>query len=113
MQCEGIQAAKTSWNLYHERDDLIPKAPEIFEKLIDFYIFLVLSWQKYEVALRENENLQKENKIIMDILRELRCSIRDNRKDMKEMWNEITDRQTAINKDMGEGIRDFFREMKG
>jgi predicted nucleotide-binding protein (sugar kinase/HSP70/actin superfamily) len=63
--------------------------------------------------LRENDRLKEENKRFMDTLRELRSSIYDVQKNVREAWEEIMDRQIEINSEAGGGIRDFFRQMKG
>jgi hypothetical protein len=114
MQKEGIQAAERFWNQYHRGDGQIPKAPKIFEKLIDFYLILgFVPRQRHEMDLRENDRLKEENKRFMDILRELRSSIYDVQKNVRESWEEIMDRQIEISSEAGGGIRDFFRQMKG
>ena len=114
MQKEGIQAAKTFWNFSHQGDGLVPKAPEIFEKLIDFYLILgFVPRQRHEMDLREIDRLKEENKRFMDTLRELRSSIYNNQKNAKEAWEDIMDRQIEINSEADGGIRDFFRQMKG
>jgi hypothetical protein len=115
MQQEGIEAAKRFWNLYHDDDGLVPRAPELFEKLIDFYIILgFVPRQRHERALGENERLKRENKILTDILRELYCSVYGNGwKQMQEVWEEIMDRQRTMNRDMEGMFLVFLREMKG
>jgi len=114
MQKEGIQAAKRFWNLSHQGDGLIPKAPEIFEKLIDFYLILgFVPRKRHEIGLRENDRLKEENERFMETLKELRGSIYDDQKNAKEAWEEIMDRQIEINLEAEGAIRDFFRQMKG
>ena len=114
MQKEGIQGAKSFWNFYHQGDGLVPKAPEIFEKLIDFYLILgFVPRQRHEMDLRENDRLKEENKRFMDTLKELRSCIYHDQKNVKAAWEEIMDRQMEINSGADGGIRDFFRQMKG
>jgi hypothetical protein len=115
MQQEGIEAAKRFWNLYHDDDGLGPRAPELFEKLVDFYIFLgFVPRQRHERALVENEKLKRENKVFTDILRELYCSVYGNGgKHMQEVWEEIMDRQREMNRDMADVFLAFFRRMEG
>ena len=65
MQEEGLVAAKNYWSSSHGTDFLIPNAPEIFEKLIDFYIVLgFVPRKRYEKALEENGNLKEENTLL-------------------------------------------------
>ena len=115
MQQEGIQAAKGFWNLSHDGDGLIPKAPELFEKLIDFYIILgFVPRQRHERALGENEKLKREKKVLTDILGELYCSVYGNGgKHMQEVWEEIMDRQKEMNRDMADMFLAFFRQREG
>ncbi|MGD1075591.1 MAG: hypothetical protein ABR903_05880 [Thermodesulfovibrionales bacterium] len=115
MQQEGIEAAKRFWNLSHDGDGLIPKGPELFERLIDFYIILgFVPRQRHERALEENEKLKRENKVIKDILRELYCSVHGNGdKHTQETWEEIMDRQREMNSDMADMFLAFFRQMEG
>lgn len=114
MQQEGIEAAKRFWNLSHDGDGVVPRAPELFEKLIDFYIILgFVPRQRHERALGENEKLKRENKVLTDILRELHCSVYGNGwKQMQEVWEEIMDRQREMNRDMGDMFLAFLRQMK-
>lgn len=114
MQKEGIQGAKSFWNFYHQGDGLVPKAPEIFEKLIDFYLILgFVPRQRHEMDLRENDRLKEENKRFMDTLRELRSSIYNDQRNVKEAWEELMGRQMEISSEENGSMRDFFRQMKG
>jgi len=115
MQQEGIEAATQFWNLYHDGDGLVPRAPELFEKLIDFYIILgFVPRQRHERVLGENERLKGENKVLSDILGELYCSVHENGgKNMQEVWKEIMDRQSDIHRDMADMFLAFLRQMKG
>ena len=114
MQQEGIEGAKRFWDLYHDGDGLVPRAPELFERLIDFYIILgFVPRQRHERALGENEKLKRENKVLTDILGELCCSLYGNGgKHMQEVWEEIMDRQREMNRDMADMFLVFFRQMK-
>lgn len=114
MQQEGIEAAKRFWNLYHDGDGLVPRAPELFEKLIDFYIILgFVPRQRHERALVENEKLKRENRVLTDILRELSCSVYENGgKHMQEVWEEIMDRQGQMNRDVADMFLAFLRQLK-
>ena len=114
MEKDGIHAAERFWNQYHQGDGVVPKAPELFEKLIDFYFILgFVPRQKHEMNVKENERLKEENKRFMDILRELRSAIYDAQRNMREAWEEVMDRQVEISSGLGEGVRDFLRQMKG
>ena len=114
MQQEGIHAAKAFWSFSHQGDGLIPKAPEIFEKLIDFYLILgFVPRQRHEMDLREIDRLKEENKRFMETLSELRSSIYDDQKNVKEAWEEIMERQMEISSEADGGIRNFFIQMKG
>jgi hypothetical protein len=115
MQLEGIEAAKRFWNLSHDGDGLVPRAPELFERLIDFYLILgFVPRQRHERALGENEKLRRENKVLTDILGELYSSVYGNGgKHMQEVWEEIMDRQREMNRDMADMLLAFFRQMEG
>ena len=114
MQQEGIEAAKRFWDRSHDGDGPVPGGPELFERLIDFYIILgFVPRQRHERALGENEKLKRENKVLTDILRELYCSVYGNGgKQMQEVWEEVMDRQREMNRDMGDMFLAFFRQMK-
>ena len=99
MQERGIVAAKNYWSLSHGMDFLIPKAPEIFEKLIDFYIILGFVPRKsHEKVLEENGNLKEENTFLKNTIRELQANVLTSRaEDMQKTWQEIAGQQMGLN----------------
>lgn len=99
MQEEGIVAAKDSWSLSHGMDFLIPQAPEIFEKLIDFYIILgFVPCKRHEKVLEKNENLKEENTFLKNTIRELQDNALTSRaEDMQKTWQEIAGKQMGLN----------------
>ena len=114
MQREGIEAAKRFWNLSHDGDGEVPRATELFERLIDFYIILgFVPRLSHERTLGENEKLKRENKVLTDLLRELCCSVYGNGgRHVQEVWREIIDRQREMNRDMTDMFLVFFRQME-
>ena len=113
MQQEGIDAAKRFWSLSPEKS-IYPRAPEIFEKIIDFYIILgfVPSF-KYEQALSENERLAEENRFLKETLKELQTVIfTAGGKSLQESWHAIIDKQFEMNKEIARNFFELFRTLK-
>jgi len=113
MQQEGIEAARRFWSLSPERK-IYPGTPDIFEKIIDFYIILgfVPSF-KYEQALSENENLKEENKFLKETLKELQTVIfTAGGKSLQESWHAIIDKQFEMNKEIARNFFELFRALK-
>ena len=110
-----MRLAKRLWNLYDDGYVVVPRAPELFEKLIDFYIILgFVPRQRHERALGENEKLKRENKVLADILGELYGPVHENGgKNIQEVWEEIMDRQREVNRDMADMFLALLRQLKG
>ncbi len=106
MQEGGIASAKNYWSLSYGRDFLIPKAPEIFEKLIDFYIILgFVPRTRHEKALEENEKLKEENKFLKGTLRELQDSVLfSSAGELNKRWPEIAGEKTALNNETAQNL---------
>ncbi|HXX57967.1 MAG TPA: hypothetical protein VEI96_08195 [Thermodesulfovibrionales bacterium] len=69
-------AAKNYWSLAHGSNFFIPKAPEIFEKLIDFYITMgFVPRKRHEKVLEENGNLKEENTLLRNTISDLQCNV--------------------------------------
>lgn len=98
MQEEGIMAAKNYWSVTHGMDFLIPKAPEIFEKLIDFYIILgFVPRKRHEKVLEENGNLKEENTVLKNTVRELKANVLTSHvEDTQKTWQEISGQQMVL-----------------
>ncbi len=64
----------------------------------------------YDQALRENEELRRENKFLKDTLRELQFNVFTKYgEEMQQAWREITDRQLAMNREMGRVFLELFK----
>jgi hypothetical protein len=112
MQEEGIAAAKNYWSLSHSMDFLIPNAPEIFEKLIDFYIILgFVPRKRHEKALEENGNLKEENTLLKDTIMELRNNALTSRtEDTQKTWQEIAGKQMGLNSKAEEDVVEILHK---
>jgi hypothetical protein len=102
MQEKGIAAAKNYWSLSHGMDFSIPKAPEIFEKLIDFYIILgFVPRKRHENVLEENGRLKEENTFLKNTIRELQDNALTPRAEpVPKGWQEIVGKQMGLNSDL-------------
>lgn len=111
MQREGIEAARRFWSPVK---DLPPRAPEIFEKIIDFYLILgFVPSYKYEEAVAEAEKLSEENRFLKDTLKELQSVIfTSGGKFVQESWSTVIDRQFDLNKEITKNFFDLFRALK-
>jgi hypothetical protein len=114
MQEQGIASAKKFWGGYIDKD-LFPNAPDIFEKMVDFYIVLgLVPRMKYDGVLKENENLKEENTFLRDIIRELRVNLfREGGKKAQEAWGTIIDKQLELHKEIAKNFFELFRQLKG
>jgi hypothetical protein len=101
MQEEGIVVAKNYWSLSHGNDFLIPQAPEIFERLIDFYIILgFVPRKRHEKVLEENGNLKEENTSLKNNIRELQDNALTSRvENTQKTWQEIGGKQMGLNRE--------------
>jgi hypothetical protein len=96
-QEEGIVAARSFWNVHHATTFLVPNAPEIFERMIDFYIILgFVPRSRYERVVRENEKLKEENNALSGVLGELQNALRISNENIREKTLRAAgERQTA------------------
>lgn len=114
MQQEGIEAARKSWNVYPEKDSLFPNAPDMYEKIIDFYIVLgFVPKMKYDEALKENEKLKYENTFLRDTIKQLQLKIfTEGGEKAQEAWKAIIDKQMETNKEIVKNYYELFRQLK-
>lgn len=114
MQREGVEAAKRSCNFSPVSKAILPNALEIYEKLVDFYIiFGFVPCNKYDQALRDNEQLRQENKFLKDTIREMQFNIfQQGGEMMQETCREITGRQLEMHQEMGKNFLEFFRQLQ-
>lgn len=114
MQQEGIEAARKFWNVYPEKDILFPNAPDMYEKIIDFYIVLgFVPKMKYDEALKENEKLKYENTFLRDTIKQLQLKIfTEGGEKAQEAWKAIIDKQMETNKEIVKNYYELFRQLK-
>ncbi len=113
-QREGLAAAQRLWNLTGEKNRLSNNVPEIYEKLLDFYLTLgFVPQHKYDQVLRENEELRQENKFLKDAIGELQLNIfKEGGQKLQETWREITDRQLAMHREIGKDFLELFGQWR-
>jgi hypothetical protein len=99
VQEADIVAAKNYWSLSHGTNFLIPNAPEIFEKLIDFYIILgFVPRKRHEKVVDENGNLKEGNTFLRNTIRELQDNVLTSlAEDMQKIWQKIEGQQMGLN----------------
>ena len=113
VQMEGIEAAKKFWGMRPEKD-IFAGAPEMFEKMVDFYIILgFVPHYKYDGAVKENEKLKKEVEFLRGTLKELQASLfAEGGKQTQDLWKDIIDRQFEMNKEMAKNLFELFKSLK-
>ena len=114
VQREGIEEAKRFWNFSPANRGIFPNALEIYEKLADFYTMIgFVPCNKYDQALRDNEELRQENKFLKDTIRELQLNIfREGGEMMQKTCREITDRQLEMHQEIGKNFFEFFQQLR-
>ncbi len=114
MQQEGIESARKFWGGYYDKN-LFPNAPDIFEKMVDFYIILgFVPRMKYDELLKENEKLKEENRFLRDTIRELQLNIfKEGGEKMEEAWGTIIDKQLEMHKEIAKNFFELFKQLKG
>jgi hypothetical protein len=112
VQQEGIETAKKFWNLSPARQSLFPNTSGIFERMIDFYHnlgFVPLS--KYEEMVKENEQLKKENRFLMDTIRDLNQKIfTEGGKAMQELWKINIEKHIEMSTEIAKAFMDIFKQ---
>ena len=114
MQMEGIESAKRFWSLQSEKN-AFDFSPEIFEKLVDFYIILgFVPRFKYDELQAENKKLKEENTFLRNTIKELQVNIfREGGEKAQETWKAIVDQQFDMNKEIAKNFFDLFRSFSG
>lgn len=114
MQQEGIDAAKKFWSMNPATSNLFA-TPEIFEKMIDFYIILgFVPSYKYDKLLRENEKLREENKLLKNAMQDLQYNIfKEGGEKAQQTWTDIMDKQFEMNREIAKNFFDMFSCFRG
>ena len=114
MQQEGIEAARKYWTTYAEKSGASPFAPDMFEKLVDFYIVLgFVPRQKYDEVLKDVERLKEENRFLRSTISELQVNIfKEGGEKAQEVWRDIVDKQFEMNKEIAQDFFELFRQLK-
>lgn len=113
-QQEGIESARKFWSGYYDKN-LFPGAPDIFERMVDFYIVLgFVPRIKYDEVLKENEKLKEENSFLRDTIRELQLNIfKEGGDKVQKIWGTIIDKQLEMHKETSKNFFDLFKQLKG
>jgi regulator of replication initiation timing len=111
MQQEGLEAARKFWNQSAEKDKLHPQASEMFEQMASFYSGLgFVPKQKYDAAVKENEELKKENEALRQAIKELNLKVfSEGSAKVQEAWTTVMEKQMALSKEMTKGFVDLFK----
>jgi len=114
MQQEGIEPAKKFWNVTYDKD-LFPNAPDMFEKMVDFYNVLgFVPHAKYDEVLKENEKLKEEIKFLRDTIKELQLTIfKEGGEKVQAAWGTIIDKHSEMNKEIGKNFFALFKQLHG
>lgn len=114
MQQEGIGAARRFGGEYAEKNNLMPDALGMYERMADFYIiFGFIPRVKYDQALSENKSLKDENKFLRDTIRELQVNLfTEGGEKVQQIWHNSIDKQLEMNKEIARNFFDLFRQLK-
>ena len=112
-QQEGIEAARKFWSLY-AHENVFPNAVDLYERIVDFYIILgFVPKAKYDQAIKENERLKEENRLLTDILSQLQERLfSEGGEKAQQAWQEIIDKQLDANREIAKNFFDLFRLLK-
>jgi regulator of replication initiation timing len=114
MQMEGIEAARKFWGTYSEKNNLMPNAIEMYERMVDFYIILgFVPRAKYDEIITENKSLKDENKFLRDTIRELQSNLfAEGGEKVQQIWHSSIDKQLEMNKEIAKNFFELFRQLK-
>lgn len=114
MQQEGIEAARKYWISYAQQNSFFPNALDTYERIADFYIILgFVPRARYDELLRENKNLNDENKFLRDTIRELQLNLFAEGGEMAQgIWHKSIDKQLEVNREIAKDFFDLFRMLK-
>jgi hypothetical protein len=114
MQQEGIEAARRFWGGYAEKNNMMPGAMDMYERMIDFYIILgFVPRVKYDQVLSENKNLQDENRFLRDTIRELQVNLfTEGGEVAQQIWHSSIDKQLELHKEIAKNFFELFRQLK-
>ncbi len=111
MQQEGLEAARNFWNQSSEKEKLHPQASEMFEQMASFYSGLgFVPKQKYDAAMKENEQLKKENDALRQTIKELNLKVfSEGSAKVQQAWTTVMEKQMALSKEMAKGFIELFK----
>jgi len=112
MQREGIEAARRFWDSYPYKNVFFPNAPDIYEKMIDFYISLGLAPRaKYDETFKEHEKLLYQNTFLREIIMQLQQKMfAEVGEKVRGEWKSIIDKQIEMNEEIAKKFFEFFRQ---
>jgi regulator of replication initiation timing len=115
VQQEGIEAAKTFWDISPLRQSLFPNVSDIFEKMIDFYRNLgFVPFTTYEELMKENKQLEKENQFLKDTINDLHQKVfAEGGKAMHELWKSSIEKHSEMSREIAKGFQDIFKQSSG
>jgi hypothetical protein len=115
VQREGIETAKQFWDISPLRQSLFPDTSEIFEKMLDFYFNLgFVPFTKYEKLVKENKQLEEENRFLKDIIKDLHQKVfTEGGKAMQELWKTNIAKHIEMSREIAKGFLDIFKKSGG
>ncbi len=114
MQQEGIESARKFWLAYAEKNNLVPNAMEMYERIIDFYIILgFVPRVKFDEVVKENTSLKAENKFLRDTIRELQINLfKEGGERGQQIWHDSIEKQLDLHKEIAKNFFEIFRQLK-
>ncbi len=115
VQREGIETAKQFWDISPLRQSLFPDTSEIFEKMIDFYFNLgFVPFTKYEKLVKENKQLEEENRCLEDIIKDLHQKVfTEGGKAMHELWKTSIEKHIEMSREVAKDFLEIFKQSSG
>jgi hypothetical protein len=113
MQQDGMEAAKKFWGASPYASAL-PDAQQMVERMADFYSAMgFVPLAKHEAALKENESLKSENKLLRDTIRELQQSfMAEGGVKAQQAWQSVIEKQLELNREATTSFFDALKQFK-
>jgi hypothetical protein len=110
LQQDGMESAKKFWGASPYAAAL-PDSQQMVERMADFYSAIgFVPLAKHEAALKENESLKSENKLLRDTIRELQQSfMAEGGVKAQQAWQSVIEKQIELNR---EATTSFFDALK-
>ncbi|MCI4626743.1 MAG: hypothetical protein L3V56_12380 [Candidatus Magnetoovum sp. WYHC-5] len=113
VQRDGVEAARRFWSQQPEKDRFFTSTTDMFEKMMNFYSEMgFVSRKKYDDALKEIEELKKENAFLRDTMQKFNLKVfEDGGKSIQEAWKDTMNKQMELSKEITKSMFDLFKDI--